>query len=80
MKFLNRPRKDKRRVPKVLNQRSAKKLLELYGWVETLGGKHNVKMEKQGCRPITLPMHKGRDYSPDLRDAILKQAGIKDEE
>ncbi|MET9339311.1 type II toxin-antitoxin system HicA family toxin [Nonomuraea sp. NPDC003804] len=64
-------------LPRALNQRNAKKLLEEHGWVETLGGKHSVKMEKQGCRPITLPMHSGKDYSPSLRDAILRQAGLK---
>lgn len=72
--------KGKPEIPKILNQRSAKKLLESLGWVQTLGGKHNIKMEKQGERPITLPMHKGRDYSKGLRDSILKEAGIKDEE
>ncbi|MEV7013244.1 type II toxin-antitoxin system HicA family toxin [Streptosporangium sp. NPDC051022] len=64
-------------LPRVLNQRKAKKLLEAAGWVETLGGKHTVKMEKDGHRPITLPMHGGRDYSPSLTDAILRQAGLK---
>ncbi len=34
--------------PKVLNQRGMKKLLEANGWVETVGGKHVVKMEKPG--------------------------------
>ncbi|OPG10586.1 type II toxin-antitoxin system HicA family toxin [Microbispora sp. GKU 823] len=64
-------------LPRVLNQRKAKKLLEDHGWVETLGGKHTVKMEKEGCRPITLPQHSGRDYSASLSDAILRQAGLK---
>lgn len=64
-------------LPRVLNQRKAKKLLEEHGWVETLGGKHTVKMEKEACRPITLPMHGGRDWSPGLTDAILRQAGLK---
>lgn len=40
------------------------------------GGKHNIKMEKAGERPITLPMHKGQQYSKDLTRSILKQAGI----
>ena len=34
--------------PKALNQRGMKKLLEANGWVETIGGKHVVKMEKPG--------------------------------
>jgi len=60
-----------------MNQRSGKKLLEENGWKETLGGKHNVKMEKRGHRPITLPNHGGDDYSRDLTDRILRQAGLK---
>jgi predicted RNA binding protein YcfA (HicA-like mRNA interferase family) len=63
-------------LPKTLSQASALKLLEANGWVRTLGGKHVVKMEKPGERPTTLPMHKGGDYSPNLRAAILKQAGL----
>jgi predicted RNA binding protein YcfA (HicA-like mRNA interferase family) len=63
-----------RRSP--LSQKSAKKLLEQYGWRETRGGKHAVKMEKPGHRPITLPMHKGRDYHQSLTRAILRQAGL----
>lgn len=66
------------RLPRVLNQRSAKQLLEEHGWTPTLGGKHVVKMEKAGCRPITLPMHHGNDYSRSLTAAILRQAGLKE--
>jgi predicted RNA binding protein YcfA (HicA-like mRNA interferase family) len=68
---------EQERLPRVLNQRTAKKLLEDHDWVETLGGKHVVKMTKPGHRPITLPQHRGEDYSPSLRDAILRQAGLK---
>jgi predicted RNase H-like HicB family nuclease len=42
-------------IPKTLNQRAAQKLLERSGWVRAVGGKHSVKMEKQGRRPITPP-------------------------
>jgi predicted RNA binding protein YcfA (HicA-like mRNA interferase family) len=63
-------------VPKTLNQKSAQKLLQSYGWSKTKGGKHNVKMEKAGERPITLPSHRGQEYSVDLTRAILKQAAI----
>jgi predicted RNA binding protein YcfA (HicA-like mRNA interferase family) len=59
-----------------LNQKRAIKLLEEHGWTRTTGGKHVVKMTKPGERPITLPMHKGGDYSPGLSRAILRQAGI----
>ena len=66
-----------RELPKVLNQKKAKKLLEQNGWLATKGGTHVVKMEKEGHRPITLPMHKGRDYSPGLTAAIQRQAGLR---
>lgn len=64
-------------LPSVLSQKSAIELLTGIGWEPTGGGKHQVKMEKAGERPITLPQHKGQDYSPGLRNAILKQAGLK---
>ena len=64
-------------LPKTLNQRSAKALLEQHGWVETRGGKHSVKMEKPGQRPITLPAYKRQDYPKGLTAAILRQAGLK---
>jgi hypothetical protein len=60
------------------NQRSIKRLLEANGWTETIGGKHNVKMEKPGQRPITLPHDKGGGgYARGLTAAILRQAGLK---
>lgn len=64
-------------VPKTLNQNTARRLLADHGWVQTLGGKHVIKMEKPGERPITLPRHKGADYGAGLRAAILRQAGLK---
>jgi predicted RNA binding protein YcfA (HicA-like mRNA interferase family) len=60
-----------------LSQRKAIKLLKENGWAQVRGGKHQVKMTKPGCRPVTLPRHKGRDYQPGLTRAILKQAGIQ---
>lgn len=66
----------KRSLPRVLNQRDAIALLESEGWVQTIGGKHSVKMEKTGRRPITLPMHHRKDYSVGLTSAILRQAGL----
>ena len=59
-----------------LSQTSAKKLLQEHGWIEVRGGKHVVKMEKPGKRPITLPMHRGRDYSQGLTAAIMREAGL----
>ena len=61
----------------VLNQKSARKVLEQNGWTMVRGGKHAVKMTKPGARPITLPHHKNRDYPPGLTAAILRQAGLK---
>jgi predicted RNA binding protein YcfA (HicA-like mRNA interferase family) len=63
-------------IPSTLNQRTAKRLLEAHGWIETRGGKHVVKMEKPGQRPITLPANKRRDYPKGLTAAILRQAGL----
>lgn len=63
-------------MTKTYNQKSMRKRLEEHGWTQTRGGRHVIKMTKPGCRPITLPMHKGRDYSSGLTAAILRQAGI----
>jgi hypothetical protein len=64
-------------IPKTPCQTTAQVLLEAHGWVDTVGGKHVVKMVKAGERPITLPYNKRREYPPSLRHAILKQAGLK---
>lgn len=64
-------------MAKLLSQKRARRLLEKNGWVKTVGGKHNIKMEKPGERPITLPMHHGEDYSRSLTAAILEQAGVE---
>lgn len=66
-------------IPKTLNQKSARKLLEWHEWTRERGGKHVVKMTKPGMRPITLPYNHGEDYPPGLRAAILKQAGLSEE-
>jgi predicted RNA binding protein YcfA (HicA-like mRNA interferase family) len=60
----------------VYNQKSMRQFLQDNGWTQTLGGKHVIKMIKPGERPITLPMHKGRDYSRGLSASILRQAGL----
>ncbi|MDQ2630728.1 MAG: type II toxin-antitoxin system HicA family toxin [Actinomycetota bacterium] len=62
---------------KTLNQKSAIRLLEDNGWDRATGGKHQVKMTKEGRRPITLPAHRGGDYSRGLTAAILKPAGLR---
>jgi hypothetical protein len=46
----------------------------------TLGGKHNIKMEKPRCRPITLPHHRGAEYSRGLTAAIRRQARVNCQE
>jgi predicted RNA binding protein YcfA (HicA-like mRNA interferase family) len=64
-------------VEGTLNQKAAIRLLEEHGWNRSRGGKHQVKMTKQGRRPITLPAHRGGDYSRGLTGAILRQAGLR---
>lgn len=63
-------------LPKTISQKSGRKLLEGVGWKFTRGGKHAIKMEKEGERPITLPKHRGQEYSVALTRRILKQAGL----
>jgi predicted RNA binding protein YcfA (HicA-like mRNA interferase family) len=60
-----------------LNQKKAIKLLQENGWTRSRGGRHQIKMTKPSCRPITLPQHKGRDYPKGLAKAILRQAGLR---
>lgn len=60
-----------------MTQRQAIKLLESVGYVQTLGGKHPVKMVKPGHRPIVLPMCNRGVYSAGLTAAILRQAGLR---
>lgn len=59
-----------------MNQKQWIKTLKNEGWTQDRGGKHVVKMTRPGRRPITLPMHKGRDYSKGLDAAIRRQAGL----
>lgn len=70
------PRMSPSGLPRLLSQRTARRLLSKNGWTKETGGKHVVKMVKDGHRPITLPKHKGQDYSLDLTRAILMQAGL----
>ncbi|HEX7290786.1 MAG TPA: type II toxin-antitoxin system HicA family toxin [Conexibacter sp.] len=49
------------------------KFLVRRGWTVEHGGKHQVKMVKEACRPITLPMHKGRDYAKGMNAALRRQ-------
>jgi predicted RNA binding protein YcfA (HicA-like mRNA interferase family) len=63
-------------MAKLIDQRRAIRLLTTDGWTKGRGGKHAVKMEKDGKRPITLPHHHGQPYSKGLSAAIMKQAGL----
>ena len=60
-----------------MTQREAQSLLEAHGWTRVQGGKHVVKMEKEGERPVTLPAHQGKPYSVGLTSQILQQAGLR---
>ena len=57
-------------------QKELQKRLEAAGWMKVAGGKHVVKMVKQGRRPITIPICRGQTLSVGLCRRILKQAGI----
>lgn len=74
---MSRKTGDEEPLPRVLSQKKAIELLTANGWKQVRGGKHVVKMEKAGTRPITLPMHKGADYGPGLTRSILREAGLK---
>jgi predicted RNA binding protein YcfA (HicA-like mRNA interferase family) len=56
-----------------LSQKTAKRLAEENGWTETQGGRHNIKMEKPGCRPVTLPHHGGKEWGKDLSARVRRQ-------
>ncbi|MDQ4124343.1 MAG: type II toxin-antitoxin system HicA family toxin [Actinomycetota bacterium] len=62
--------------PRRYTQKELQKELEAAGWVNVGGGKHVVKMAKQGRRPITIPICHGQTLSVGLCRRILKQAGI----
>jgi hypothetical protein len=52
--------------------------LERAGWTRERGGKHQVKMTKPGCRPITLPDNRRRAYSKGFEAELRRQAGLQD--
>lgn len=59
-----------------LTQKQWIKRLQLEGWTLERGGKHQVKMVKPGCRPITLPENKREAYSKGFEAALRRQAGL----
>jgi hypothetical protein len=55
------------------DQKSWIKFLVSRGWAVERGGKHQTKMVKDSCRPITLPMNKGREYAKGMNSALRRQ-------
>lgn len=53
--------------------------MQANGWVRKGGGRHQVKMVKAGQRPVTVPEYRGETLPVGLSQAILRQAGIKDD-
>lgn len=60
-------------------QKTLIKMLKERGWEQSVGGKHQVKMTREGHRPVTIPEFKGETLPVGLSQAILKQAGIEDD-
>lgn len=55
------------------DQKSWRKFLVGRGWAVERGGNHQVKMVKDSCRPITLPMNRGREYAKGMNAALRRQ-------
>jgi hypothetical protein len=64
-------------LPRVLCQRTARRLLEAHAWIQDPGATHVVKMMNDRKGPITLPLYRGNDYAAALSAAILRQAGLR---
>lgn len=60
-------------------QKALIKMLKDHGWERSVGGRHQVKMTRDGHRPVTIPEFKGETLPVGLSQAILKQAGIEDD-
>ena len=60
-------------------QKELIKKLKENEWTRSVGGKHQVKMTREGHRAVTMPEFKGETVTVSLSQAILKQAGIEDE-
>lgn len=54
-------------------QREWIRRLEREGWSRESGGKHQVKMTKPGCRPITLPDNHRRVYPKGLESQLKRE-------
>jgi hypothetical protein len=49
------------------------KELQAEGWILERGGRHQTKMTKPGCRPITLPENKRRAYSRGFEARLRRE-------
>lgn len=52
------------------------KLLREAGWRQEAGGKHQVKMTKQGRRPVTLPDNHRRAYSKGFEAQLRREVRL----
>lgn len=64
----------------LLDQKTARELLQKRGWRVGVPARHGIKMEKPGRRPVILPKHHGRPYGKGLNHAIVRQAGLNPKE
>ncbi len=55
------------------------KRLEAEGWSTERGGKHQVKMTRPGCRPITLPDNHRRAYSKGFEAQLRRELKAAEE-
>jgi len=54
------------------------KILKKNGWVlDRISGSHHILI-KEGKRAVPVPVHRKKDLSKGLLNAILKQTGIKE--
>lgn len=52
------------------------KVLREEGWRQEAGGRHQVKMTKQGMRPITLPDNHRRAYAKGFEAQLRREARL----
>ena len=52
------------------------KVLREDGWRQEAGGRHQVKMTKQGMRPITLPDNHRRAYAKGFEAQLRREARL----
>jgi hypothetical protein len=52
------------------------KLMREAGWRQEAGGKHQVKMTRQGRRPVTLPDNHRRAYSKGFEAQLRREVRL----